>query len=47
MGGTEGAQPALPVFPMQRDCWEVEEVIRIPDKEVKNWIMPRMPGWCG
>ncbi|KAK2525085.1 hypothetical protein Q9233_009132 [Columba guinea] len=28
-----------------RDCWEVEEVIRIPDKEVKNWIMPRMPAF--
>ncbi|KAM8794314.1 methanethiol oxidase-like [Eudromia elegans] len=26
-------------------CWAVEEVIRIPPKGVKNWILPEMPAF--
>ncbi|XP_065713754.2 methanethiol oxidase-like [Patagioenas fasciata] len=32
-------------YKCQRDCWEVEEAICIPDKEVTGWIMPRMPAF--
>lgn len=43
--GHRGAQPRLCV-PVQRDNWAVEEVIRIPPKDVSGWIMPKMPGPC-
>lgn len=36
----------VPVFLVQRDNWAVEEVIRIPAKDVTGWIMPKMPGLC-
>ncbi|XP_042641492.1 methanethiol oxidase-like isoform X2 [Tyto alba] len=32
-------------YKCERDNWEVEEVIRIPAKEVTGWIMPRMPAF--
>lgn len=43
--GLGSAHGAVPVFLVQRDNWAIEEVIRIPDKEVTGWIMNRMPGW--
>lgn len=36
----------VPVPLVQRDNWAVEEVIRIPPKEVAGWIMCKMPGLC-
>ncbi|XP_016159465.1 PREDICTED: selenium-binding protein 1, partial [Ficedula albicollis] len=33
--------------PCERENWAVEEVIRIPAKDVSGWIMPKMPGSCG
>nr|XP_013798541.1 PREDICTED: selenium-binding protein 1-like [Apteryx mantelli mantelli] len=27
----------------ERDCWAVEEVIKIPAKKVRGWILPEMP----
>ena len=36
----------MPLFLVQRDNWAVEEVIRIPAKDVTGWIMPKMPGLC-
>ncbi|KAK4807629.1 hypothetical protein QYF61_015975 [Mycteria americana] len=39
------AHGAVPVFLVQRDNWAVEEVIRIPAKEVTGWIMPKMPAF--
>ncbi|KAM4880618.1 methanethiol oxidase-like [Sylvia borin] len=29
----------------ERDSWAVEEVIRIPPKDVSGWIMPQMPAF--
>lgn len=34
------------MFLVQGDNWAVEEVIRIPAKDVRGWIMPKMPGSC-
>ncbi|KAM7028896.1 methanethiol oxidase-like [Acridotheres tristis] len=31
--------------PCERDNWAVEEVIRIPAKDVSGWIMPKMPAF--
>ncbi|NWH99422.1 SBP1 oxidase, partial [Tichodroma muraria] len=44
LGAPEGRSPRLGV-PVQRDNWAVEEVIRIPAKDVSGWIMPKMPAF--
>ncbi|NXI05617.1 SBP1 oxidase, partial [Pachycephala philippinensis] len=44
LSGAVGAQPRLCV-PVQRDNWAVEEVIRVPPKDVSGWIMPKMPAF--
>ncbi|NWI96651.1 SBP1 oxidase, partial [Pitta sordida] len=33
-------------YKCEDDRWAVEEVIRIPPKEVSGWIMPKMPALC-
>uniref|UniRef100_A0A803W3F1 Methanethiol oxidase n=1 Tax=Ficedula albicollis TaxID=59894 RepID=A0A803W3F1_FICAL len=35
------------IFRFYKENWAVEEVIRIPAKDVSGWIMPKMPGSCG
>ncbi|XP_050186435.1 methanethiol oxidase-like [Myiozetetes cayanensis] len=32
-------------YKCERDNWAVEEVIRIPPKDVSGWIMPKMPAF--
>ncbi|NXO63940.1 SBP1 oxidase, partial [Phainopepla nitens] len=46
LAGLGGRREAIsPRVPVQRDNWAVEEVIRIPAKDVSGWIMPKMPAF--
>ncbi|NXB82715.1 SBP1 oxidase, partial [Donacobius atricapilla] len=44
-GWTGMAGSAGFAVPEQRDAWAVEEVIRIPPKDVSGWIMHKMPAF--
>merc|ERR1711892_1060139 len=32
------------IFKTAKGDWDAEKVVDVPDKEVENWILPKMPG---